>query len=38
MPMTMPVFLNGRGSPAIEPPAALMAAIVAAISFTSRIT
>ena len=38
MPMTMPVFPNGRGSPAIEPPAALMAATVAVMSFTLRIT
>ena len=31
MPMTMPVFPNGRGSPVIEPPAALREATVASI-------
>ena len=37
-PMTIPVFLNGRGSPSIVPPAALTAAAVAVMSVTFRIT
>jgi hypothetical protein len=36
--MTIPVFPNGRGSPAIEPPAALMAETVAVMSLTLRMT
>ena len=35
MPMTMPVFRNGRGSPSSDPPAALIAATVA---LTSSVT
>ena len=38
MPMTMPMLRNGRGSTAIEPPAALMAAAVAAMSLTLKTT
>ena len=38
MPMMMPVFLKPRGSPSIVPPAALIAATVAFMSVTFRIT
>src|SRR6187549_1904730 len=38
IPITTPVFRNGRGSPSIDPPAALIADTVAPMSVTFRIT